>query len=103
MNKINIDIELFDFSELGFMFYKARMDLGLTQSELATICGVTKTMISLLETGKRPIVNIFKLMNLAKNLGFEFQLAQVKHDYRKREIIGTKTITKGRPIRGDQS
>lgn len=55
-------------SKLGDRIKVRRLDLGLTQDELATRAGMSKGFLSDLETGKRNI-SADKLLDLARVLG----------------------------------
>lgn len=60
---------------------KRRNELGLSQEELADICGVHRTYISLIERKKRN-VTIKNIEIIAKGLGTEpYQLLQEENQY----------------------
>jgi len=52
--------------DLGLKIKEARLEHGLSQEELASICGFDRTYISLVERGKRNLsyLNLLRLMKV---------------------------------------
>jgi transcriptional regulator with XRE-family HTH domain len=53
----------------GFAIKKLRIEKGLTQTKLAELCGLTRSIISRIELGHVKTTNQYTFANLAKGLG----------------------------------
>lgn len=59
--------------DLGIMIYKARMDSGLSQKQVAEITGINQGNLSKIETGER-IPSVRTLQKIASCLGVALTL-----------------------------
>lgn len=58
-------------AELGEAFREARMAAGLTQQQVAQISGLTRSRISMFETGTLPEIGAVKVLGLFNAVGLE--------------------------------
>lgn len=62
--------------DLGIMIYKARMDSGLSQKQVAEITGINQGNLSKIETGER-IPSVRTLQKIASCLGVALALVPI--------------------------
>ena len=60
-----------DFKRIGNQVREARNEKGLTQAALANEAGISRTTLSLLESGKMQELGIRKVIRLLDRLGLE--------------------------------
>ena len=64
---------IYDFSEIGHIIYRARINKGYTQSQLAALCNESNANLSNIENGKRLNLTINRIMKIIKHLDIELQ------------------------------
>lgn len=69
---------IYEFRELGFIFYKARMDKGLTQEQLAEKFHLSKSSISGFEAGHFRRISFERLGKMARELDIDLKFCVIK-------------------------
>lgn len=69
---------IYEFRELGFIFYKARMEKGLTQKQLAEKFHMSKSSISRFESGLFRSISFERLEKIARELDVDLRFCVVK-------------------------
>lgn len=69
----------FDYDELGSRIYRRRNQLGLTQSEVCEVVGISNTYYSNLERGNAKGVTFGVALNILVN-ALDFDLTELAND-----------------------
>lgn len=67
--------------QLGAAIRHARIDAGLTQSELAQAAGVSRAFVSGLETSSRPGAELQRVLAILRALGLGIVLGRHEEDF----------------------
>lgn len=73
MGKTSLDLLTAGLEEIGRTARRQRRQLGLTQAELAGLCGVGVRFVSELEAGK-PTLEIGRALHVLHHLGLELRV-----------------------------
>lgn len=71
-------LSIYDFDELGFIFYQARQKQNLTLKQLAEKTGVSRASLCYLENGKNRL-SFHKIEKLADALRLDLRFCVVKN------------------------
>lgn len=73
-----MEVALLDALGIGYAIKDARLELGLTQAQLADAAGISKRCLWSLELGQNPGVQLDKLLAVFKVLGLDLQIVSGK-------------------------
>ncbi len=66
-----------NLQQIGVTVRERRIELGLNQSQVAAMSGLSRTTVNLLENGSLSDIGFIKIANLMKVLGIELQTSNV--------------------------
>lgn len=66
-------INIYDFKEVGFIIYKARIKKGYTQSQLGALCFESKNSICSIENCKAKKLTFERISKILKPLNVEIK------------------------------
>ena len=66
-----------NLQQIGVTVRERRIELGLNQSQVAAMSGLSRTTVNLLENGSLSDIGFIKIANLMKVFGIELQTSNV--------------------------
>lgn len=81
-----------NLAELGETFRHARMDANLTQQQVADLSGVTRSRVSMFETGTLPEIGAVKLLGLFDAVGLELIARRPGHQRTLDDVLAEPAV-----------